>query len=527
MVNEWPVSAVNAVSSGGAVETRATIGVIGAGAMGAGIAQVAAQAGHTVLLVDAQPGAVERALAQASRSLNALAQKGRISQQDAAAIPARMRSASLAELADCQLVIEAVVEDLDVKRGLLRQLESIVSPVGILATNTSSLSITAMAAGLQRPERVAGMHFFNPATRMKLVEVISGLETSPAVAQTLFATAQAWGKHPAYAKSTPGFIVNRIARPFYGEAWRAYTEGAADPATIDAVVRDCGGFPMGPFELMDLIGHDVNFAVTQSVFDATFGERRYAPALGQLELVRAGRLGRKTARGIYDYRDGATKPEATVERGAEPVRRVVAVGSLGIATPIITRLENAGVDVVRVQGPREAQALSAGWLEMGSAHVMLTDGRPATRRAVEESHDHLVLFDLALDYATARRLGVAPADQCGSAAFRSACATLGSAGFECSPLDDVAGLVVLRLIAMLVNEAADAVATGICTADAIDVAMRYGVNYPRGPMEWSEQVGLGVFARALANLREHYGEERYRTSALITRKGYLGAGFHG
>jgi 3-hydroxybutyryl-CoA dehydrogenase len=283
---------------------------------------------------------------------------------------------------------------------------------------------------------------------------------------------------------------------------------------------------MGPFELMDLIGHDVNFAVTKSVFDATFGERRYAPSLAQQELVRAGRLGRKTGRGIYDYREGAVKPAPAVEAGAEPVKRVIAVGSLGIATPIITRLERAGIDVVRVQGPREAQLPSSGWLEIGPAHVMMTDGRPATRRAMEDAHEHLVLFDLALDYATTPRLGLARADQCGAGAFRTVCATLGLAGFACSPLDDVAGLVVLRLNAMLVNEAADAVAHGICSADAIDVAMRYGVNYPRGPMEWSVQVGLRVFARALANLREHYGEERYRTSALITRKGYTGASFH-
>jgi 3-hydroxybutyryl-CoA dehydrogenase len=510
-----------------ALGPQVVVGVIGAGAMGAGIAQVAAQAGHRVLLVDAQPGAAERAIANAADTLKALAAKGKVPPEHATAIPARMRAATLPELAESGLVIEAIVEDLDVKRGLLRDLEAIVGPRCILATNTSSLSVTAMAAGLRQPERVVGMHFFNPPTRMKLVEVISGLETAPEVARIVHATSAAWGKHAAYAKSTPGFIVNRIARPFYGEAWRSYTEGAADPATIDAVVRDCGGFPMGPFELMDLIGHDVNFAVTKSVFDATFGERRYAPSLAQQELVRAGRLGRKTGRGIYDYRDGADKPQPAVERGAEPVKRVVAVGSLGIATPIITRLERAGIDVVRVQGPREAQVPSSGWLEIGPAHLMMTDGRPATRRAMEDAHEHLVLFDLALDYSKTPRLGLARADQCGMGAFRTACATLGLAGFECAPLDDVAGLVVLRLIAMLVNEAADAVAHGICSADAIDVAMRYGVNYPRGPMEWSEQVGLHVFARALANLREHYGEERYRTSALITRKGYTGAGFHG
>jgi 3-hydroxybutyryl-CoA dehydrogenase len=509
-----------------ALASGTVIGVVGAGAMGAGIAQVAAQAGHRVLLADAQRGAVERALAAMAKGLQVLAERGKVSAEDARAVPARIRPAELMDFADCRLVIEAIVEDLDVKRALLAQLEGIVAPDCIVATNTSSLSVTAIAAGLARPERVVGMHFFNPATRMKLVEVISGVETSPDVAEAVFATSEAWGKKPAYARSTPGFIVNRIARPFYGEAWRAYTEGAADPATIDAIVRDCGGFPMGPFELMDLIGHDVNLAVSSSVFEATFGERRYAPSLAQQELVRAGRLGRKTGRGIYDYRDGVAPPVPQVETGAEAVQRVVAVGSLGIATSIITRLEAAGVDVLRVQGPRAAQDVSSGWLEIGPARLMMTDGRPATRRAMEERHEHLVLFDLALDYATTPRLGLARADQCGMAAFRTVCATLTGAGFACSPLDDVAGLVVMRLIAMLVNEAADAVAHGVCNVDAIDVAMRYGVNYPRGPMEWSEQVGLRVFARALANLREHYGEERYRTSALITRKGYTGASFH-
>jgi 3-hydroxybutyryl-CoA dehydrogenase len=509
-----------------ALPRDAIVGVIGAGAMGAGIAQVAAQTGHRVLLADAQAGAVERALNRMAKDLRALVAKGKIAAVDAEATIGRMQGATLEEFGGCQLVVEAIVEDLEAKRSLFSRLDSIVDDHCIVATNTSSLSVTAMAAGLAHPARIVGMHFFNPPTRMKLVEVVSGLETAPEIAEAVFRTAEAWGKKAAYAKSTPGFIVNRIARPFYGEAWRAYTEGAADPATIDAIVRDCGGFPMGPFELMDLIGHDVNFAVTKSVFEATFGERRYAPSLAQQELVRAGRLGRKTARGIYSYDEGVDKPAPRVEAGAEPAARIVAVGSLGIATPLITRLERAGVDVVRVQGPREAQTAASGWLEIGAARLTMTDGRPATRRAMEDRHDHLVLFDLALDYATTPRLGLARADQCGSAAFRTVCATLGRAGFACSPLDDVAGLVVLRLIAMLVNEAADAVAHGICSVDAIDVAMRYGVNYPRGPMEWSEQVGLAVFARALANLRDHYGEERYRTSALITRKGYTGAGFH-
>jgi 3-hydroxybutyryl-CoA dehydrogenase len=502
----------------------AVIGVIGAGVMGGGIAQVAAGAGHTVLLFDALPEAVARARAAIDKDLQAGVARGKMAAEDAQAILARIRpAAELGELSRCALVIEAIAEDFEAKRALLAKLQQSVAADCIIATNTSSLSITALAAGGAHPERVVGMHFFNPPARMKLVEVVSGVETSPDVARTVFATAEGWGKKAATAKCTPGFIVNRIARPFYGEAWMVLSENAADAATLDAIVRDCGGFPMGPFELMDLIGHDVNLKVTQSVFEATFGDRRYVPSLGQQELVRAGRLGRKSGRGIYDFRDGAPKAKPKVEEGSDPARRVVAVGSLGLATPIITRLERAGIDVVRVQGT--GVAATAGWLEIGSARLMMSDGRPATRRAAEDGHEHLVLFDLALDYATTPRLGLATADQCGEAAFRTVCATLTKAGFACSRMDDVAGMIVLRIIAMLVNEAADAVAYGICTADAIDDAMRYGVNYPRGPMAWAESVGLDFFARVLAHLREHYGGERYRTSVLIQRRGWTRSGF--
>jgi 3-hydroxybutyryl-CoA dehydrogenase len=502
------------------------VGIVGAGAMGAGIALVAARAGHRVRLYDVSADAVARGLASLDRDLAFLVGKGKLADADAQATRARIQpAATISEFADCALVIEAAVEDLAIKQTLFAELEGIVPPACVLATNTSSLSITAIGAALKNPSRLAGMHFFNPAPRMKLVEVVSGVETDPAVTAALAATARAWGKVTVQARSTPGFIVNRLARPFYGEAWRVLTETGAEaggePASLDAIMRDCGGFPMGPFELMDLIGHDVNLAVTQSVFEATFYDRRYTPSLAQQELVRAGRLGRKRGRGIYDYRDGGLPPVPRVETGADAARRVVLVGSLGLATPMVTRLETAGIDVVRVQGKEGAP----GWLEIGSARLMLSDGRPATRRAVEEGHRHLVLFDLALDYAKTPRLGLARADLCGDAAFRSVCATLTQAGFACTPIDDVAGLIVLRTVTMLVNEAADAVATGICSVDAVDEAMRHGVNYPRGPMAWAEAVGLDFFARTLANLREHYGEERYRTSVLIQRRGWTGRGF--
>jgi len=505
-----------------ALSAQRDVGVVGAGAMGAGIAQVAARAGHCVRLYDISAEAVARGRAGIDADLRFLVGKGTLTASQAEAVLARVQpAASLNDLAQCGLVIEAAVEDLAIKRKLFAELEGIVAADCALATNTSSLSITAIAAALANPARLAGMHFFNPAPRMKLVEIVSGVQTDQAVTAQLAATARAWGKVTVHARSTPGFIVNRLARPFYGEAWRVLQESGGDPASLDAVMRDCGGFPMGPFELMDLIGHDVNLAVTQSVFEATFFDRRYTPSLPQQELVRAGRLGRKRGRGIYDYREAAARPAPRVEAGAEPVGRVVLVGSLGQATPIVTRLEAAGVDVVRVQGKTGLP----GWLEVGSARLMLSDGRPATRRAVAEDHQHLVLFDLALDYASTPRLALARADQCGQAALRTLCATLTGAGFACTPLDDVAGLIVLRTVTMLVNEAADAVATGICSVDAVDQAMRHGVNYPRGPMAWAEAVGLDFFARTLANLRDHYGEERYRTSVLIQRRGWTGRGF--
>ena len=297
------------------------IAVIGAGTMGAGIAQVAAQAGHRVRLFDVQAGAVAKGLAATKSGLDRLVERGKLAAAERDGIVARMQGAeSLASLKGCGLAIEAVVERLDVKRALFKELEGILGPEAILASNTSSLSITEIGAALARPARCVGMHFFNPAPVMALVEVVTGLATAPGVAATIAETAKAWGKSPILCKSTPGFVANRIARPFYGEALRLLEEGAADVATIDAILKDCGGFRMGPFELMDLIGVDVNFLVTRSVWEAFFGDPRYAPSLAQQELVAAGRYGRKSGQGWYDYRDGAEKPAPReAEGGRAPV----------------------------------------------------------------------------------------------------------------------------------------------------------------------------------------------------------------
>ncbi|HEU4844078.1 MAG TPA: 3-hydroxyacyl-CoA dehydrogenase NAD-binding domain-containing protein, partial [Burkholderiaceae bacterium] len=297
-----------------ALSTSRMVAVIGSGAMGSGIAQVAAAAGYTVKLYDTRPEAVAKAIAGIIGMFNKLVDKERMSAADAAAAGARLQcAATLAEVAGAGLVVEAIVENLDAKRALFTQLETIVGDDCILATNTSSISVTAIGAPLRMPQRLAGMHFFNPVPLMALVEVVSGLATDAAVAATVFDTAAAWGKSPVHAKSTPGFIVNRVARPFYAEGWRLLSEQAADAATIDAVLREAGGFRMGPFELMDLIGHDVNFSVTQSVFQAYFNDPRFTPSVQQQELVNAGFLGRKSGRGCYPYGEGAAAPQPRAE----------------------------------------------------------------------------------------------------------------------------------------------------------------------------------------------------------------------
>jgi len=512
-----------------ALSKDSIVAVIGAGAMGAGIAQIAALHGHRVQLHDTRLGAGDAAKRGIAEAFDRQVTKGRLARGDADAALARIATVvALPDVCVAQLVVEAIVEDLAAKRELIERVENVVDPGCIIASNTSSLSITTLGAGTKHAERIVGMHFFNPAPLMPLVEVVTGLATSMAVAEAVYATAEAWGKSPVYASSTPGFIVNRCARPFYAEGLRLLAERAADAATIDAVVREAGGFRMGPFELIDLIGLDVNLAVTKSVWAAYFHDPRYAPSILQEERVAAGFLGRKAGRGFYDYAPGAAKPMPDTEAQQPAPARVTVHGELGHAAPLAERIAAGGVTVERA---RADSRFPAGAIHLpgsaGGAWLALTDGRTATMRVGQCGVRDLALFDLALDYRTAPRLALARADTCGEAACATAVGTLQAAGLAVSRLDDVAGLAVLRIVAMLANEAADAVVQGVASPEAIDIAMQKGVNYPRGPLAWADELGAEMVRDALSNLAAHYGEDRYRISPLLARRAATGGRLRG
>ncbi|MCC7006542.1 MAG: 3-hydroxyacyl-CoA dehydrogenase, partial [Ottowia sp.] len=475
---------------------------------------------------------------------------------------------TLSALAKVHLIVEAIIEQRDAKQVLFTQLESIVANTTVFASNTSSLSITALAQGLTYPQRVIGWHFFNPATRMKLVEIILGVKTDPTLLHTIEALSCAWGKIPVHAPNTPGFIVNRVARPYYAESLRLLAENIAPLAMIDKVTRDIGGFAMGPFELMDLIGTDINLAVTESVFNATAYDRRYAPHTIQQELVRAQYHGRKCGIGFYDYRqhgiptvsphlDYPTSNQTQLENSTlvtptllpttPPIQQVntgqfktsrsqdssehtacvaepLTEASLTIATDtvllsaLIKRLKQAGI-TIRLDSTSLPETL-----RLGNTTFALTDGRTAEHRASILGVP-CILIDLANDFSLTQHLAAAPSVHAESA-FIQFSALLARANIELIRLQDIAGLIVMRLVACLANEAAELLSWGRTLAIDIDTAMRYGTAYPQGPLAWADALGHARIAQCLAHLQAHYGDTRYRCAPTLSHRVYTKENFH-
>ncbi|MEE4545302.1 3-hydroxyacyl-CoA dehydrogenase NAD-binding domain-containing protein [Streptomyces sp. V4-01] len=521
-----------------ALDRSSTVAVVGAGTMGQGIAQVALLAGHRVLLHDAVPGRAAAAVDGVGGRLDRLVAKGRLNPAEHKEALGRLAPAEgVADLAGAAMVVEAVVEDLGAKQRLFADIEAVVADDCLLATNTSSLSVTAVAGALRLPGRLVGLHFFNPAPLLPLVEVVAGAASDPAAVAAAHDTAAAWGKTPVRCTDTPGFLVNRIARPFYAEALRVYEERAADPATIDALLRECGGFAMGPFALMDLIGQDVNEAVTRSVWEAFLHDPKFTPSLAQRRLVESGRLGRKTGRGWFPYQHGPGQGEPahephTAEPAAAP-RWVVVRGDLGPARTLVALMAEAGIEVRTEEArPQEADGRGGRAGEGdGGAPAGGVSGGPGPRGEIvlpggvslrladgSAGGEPVIAFDLALDYRTATRIGIAPSARVHAAAVAEATGLFQAMGKRVSVVRDVPAMVVARTVAMLVDLSFDALAKEVASPHDIDTAMRLGVNYPLGPLEWGELISASYVCEVLDNLHAWYPTGRYAPCPELRRR---------
>ncbi len=498
------------------IDSSSIVGIVGAGIMGRGIAQVAAKAGHKVILYDNWDGAVDNAMKINEKELSKLVSKGKISEEyKEKTISLMTPTMNIEDLAPCDLIIEAIIEDKKIKQDIFKQLEDICGDVCI-ASNTSSISISALANGLKRPENMVGIHFFNPAPIMKLVEVIYGLQSDMDLIEKVYNLISSWGKKAVYVKSSPGFIVNRIARPFYAEALRVYEEGVSDFATIDESIRAGGKFRMGPFELMDLIGNDTNYSVTQSTFDSYYQDPRFKPSLTQQEFSQAGLLGRKSGAGFYSYFDGKQKGRDEISRvvpADKKVSEVTIAGSLGLGDELIPLFEKAGITVNKTAGD--------GYLEFDGIKLFLANGKMASEISKELDEKNIAQFDISIDYETSSSITIATSLLAEDHVSAHIAALFDVIGKETLIVKDSPALIMARTVAMLANEASSTVTNGVCDEKSADIAMENGVNYPIGPFKWVDKLGIEFVLNTLDNLEDFYKDTRYRADRGLREKNIL------
>ncbi len=499
--------------------TDLRLGVIGAGAMGRGIAQVAAAAGIEVLLADARRQAADEALAFIARMLDRAVEKGRMDAGAAAAAKGRLRivdAGDLAPFAACHAVVEAIVEDIDAKRRLFAEIEEQVAGDCVLATNTSSLSVTAIAAACRRPERVAGFHFFNPVPLMKLVEVVAGERTDPAATAALMGLARRFGHHPVAVADMPGFLVNHAGRGFVTEALAILGEGVAGVADIDRVLREAAGFRMGPFELLDLTGLDVSQRVMDSIWARFQYEPRFRPSPIVARRVAAGLLGRKSGRGFYDYADGrAVVPDEAAAPDAAPLPVWVAPARDAIEADgraaLVAVLRAAGVDPREVARPPADGVLFVAPLGEDATTAALARGLDARRT---------VAVDPLFGLDGRRSLMTTPVTE--PAARDTAHALLARGGAPVTVLRDSPGFIAQRVVATIVNIGCEIAQRRIAAAPDIDRAVTLGLGYPKGPLAWGDALGPRRVLAILEAMHRATGDPRYRPSPWLKRRALLG-----
>ena len=494
------------------------IGIVGTGAMGRGIAQIAAQAGIRVLLFDALHGAAASARETVIDTLGTLAKKGKITTEMSAAAAARLDVVPrLDELASAQIVVEAIVENLDIKQQIFRQLEDIVAADCILATNTSSLSVTSIAAACKQPGRIAGFHFFNPVPLMKIVEVVDGLLTAPWVADALLALGQRMGHTAVRARDTPGFIVNHAGRGFVTEALRILGESITDFRDVDRIMREAAGFRMGPFELMDLTGLDVSQPVMESIYHQYYQEPRYRPSAIAAQRLAGGLLGRKTGRGFYTYTNGAPEPvPATTVPTARAASIWVSQTHPEWADVLRDIVAAAGIEVETDYTPGENALCIVTPLGMDASTCCVEQGLdPARTIAID------CLLGITAGTGSRRTLMTTPLT---TPARRDAAHALFAAdGTPVTVIRDSGGFVAQRIIACIVNIGCDIAQQRVASPADIDRAVTLGLGYPKGPLAFGDAIGPRQILTVLENMQDVYGDPRYRPSPWLKRRALLGA----